>query len=63
MMNYASGLRWGFIFNLSTKLVALIAGLFLARTLGPEVMNAYWLALTVFVFADLFREFDCSPRT
>ncbi len=57
MMNYASGLRWGFIFNLSTKLVALIAGLFLARTLGPEVMNAYWLALTVFVFADLFREF------
>jgi len=57
MINYASGFRWGLLFNIATKVVALVAGLILARWLGPTVMNAYWLILTFFVFADLFREF------
>lgn len=56
MVNYARGLRWGFVFNILTKFIALVAGLIIARLLGPQAMSSYWVILSIFTFADLFRE-------
>jgi PST family polysaccharide transporter len=53
---YARGFGWNLLFNLVTKLATPLIGVLVARELGPEVMGAYMVLVTLMTFADLFRE-------
>lgn len=58
--SYARGFAWTFFFNLLNKLLVPIAGIVLARVLGPSVMGLYAILQTLLMFSEVFRDSGIS---
>jgi len=55
-VNYRTGFAWNLAFNVLTKVTTPLIGIVVANRLGPAIMGAYWLIVTVLVLADIFRD-------
>lgn len=54
--SYATGFAWTVFFGLLTKGLVPIAGIVIARVLGPTVMGVFALLQTILILCDAFRD-------